>query len=74
MFQDKNANFWKEEKFRKKVCVWGFTVIQKFKMLQTVEYCTFYITVHTVDIVPSFSIKITSFNVLEVRAGYEKTI
>ena len=72
MFQDKNANFWKEEKFRKKVCVWGFTVIQKFKMLQTVEYCTIYITVHTADIVPSFSIKITSFNVLEVLAGLRK--
>jgi hypothetical protein len=50
LFKDKNENFWKEEKFRKKVCVWGFTVLQKFKMLQTVEYCTIHITVHTVDI------------------------
>lgn len=43
-------------------------------MLQTVEYCTINITVHTVDIVPSFSIKITSFNVLLRGTGYKRTI
>ena len=69
--QDKNENFRREEKFRKKVCVWGFTVIQKLKMLPTVEYCTIYITVHTAYIVPSFSIKITSFNVLLRGTGYK---
>lgn len=62
--------FGEKKNFVKKVCVWGFTVIQKLKMLPTVEYCTIYITVHTAYIVPSFSIKITSFNVLLRGTGY----